>query len=173
MQCQRCIDGNLDRSSDSSVRGRGVRGSCDHCAVGRDAKRRASPGTSRDRPRLEYAEEMVVGQGRSTLDERDVPDRPEGCHQAHSSRRAIRQGRQGLRGVEEQDRAACSPRYARLSLRIVQSSPHTLPNNISTTQHPFTCIPGWRQWLRIAASVQPASSRASARMGKRSKARSS
>ena len=50
---------------------------------------------------------------------------------------------------------------------------HSFPSRRSTTQHPRTCGPAPRQWSRMSASVQPASSRASARIGMRSKARSS
>jgi len=49
---------------------------------------------------------------------------------------------------------------------------HSLPSSRSTTQHPLQCSPGWRQWAKMSALVQPASSRASARMGMRAKARS-
>src|SRR5262249_10931627 len=49
---------------------------------------------------------------------------------------------------------------------------HVFPSTRSTKQ-PLTCSPGCRQWVRMSALSQPASSRASARMGIRSKARSS
>src|SRR5262249_36368490 len=47
---------------------------------------------------------------------------------------------------------------------VASSGPlYSLPNTKSTTQHPRTCPPPSRQWPKISASVQPASSRASAR----------
>ncbi len=52
-------------------------------------------------------------------------------------------------------------------------APHFLPVNKSTTQQPRTCGVAPRQWVRISVSVQPASSKASASTGNRSKARSS
>src|SRR5262245_61264988 len=50
---------------------------------------------------------------------------------------------------------------------------YPLPSSKSTTQHPRTCGSGPRRWIRMSALSQPASSRASLRMGSRSKARSS
>lgn len=47
-----------------------------------------------------------------------------------------------------------------------------LSRSRSTSQQPRPCGPGPRAWRRMAESEQPASSRASARMGSRSKARS-
>jgi uncharacterized protein (TIGR02996 family) len=45
---------------------------------------------------------------------------------------------------------------------------HRPPRTRSTAQQPRACGPGPRQWERISASAQPASSRASPRMGRRS-----
>jgi serine/threonine protein kinase len=50
---------------------------------------------------------------------------------------------------------------------------HSFPSSNSNTKHPLTCGPLLRQWFRISVLSQPASSRASARTGRRSKARSS
>jgi hypothetical protein len=49
----------------------------------------------------------------------------------------------------------------------------TFPSTKSTTQQPSTCGPPLRQWFKMSGSAHPASSRASARIGIRSKARSS
>lgn len=50
---------------------------------------------------------------------------------------------------------------------------YSLSKMRSTTQQPRTCSPAWRQWASMSASRHPASSRASANTGRRSKARSS
>jgi predicted nuclease of restriction endonuclease-like (RecB) superfamily len=47
------------------------------------------------------------------------------------------------------------------------------PRIKSTAQQPLTCGPSLRQWAMTSSSSQPASSKASARIGKRSNARSS
>ncbi len=49
---------------------------------------------------------------------------------------------------------------------------HSFPSTKSTTQQPRTCSPGCRQWVSTSSLSQPASWRASARIGIRSKARS-
>jgi hypothetical protein len=46
------------------------------------------------------------------------------------------------------------------------------PNKRSRAQHPRPCLAGCRQWFRISGFSQPASSSASARTGRPSKARS-
>src|SRR5262249_40570943 len=52
-------------------------------------------------------------------------------------------------------------------LRLVHRR-YSFPNSRSTTQQPRTCPLGWRQWLRRMTSWQPASSKASAKMGNKS-----
>ena len=51
------------------------------------------------------------------------------------------------------------------------SGGYCLPRMRSSDQQPRTCGPGLRRWSRMAASVQPASSRASERTARRSNAR--
>ena len=49
---------------------------------------------------------------------------------------------------------------------------YAFPSSRSTTQHPRACGPSPRQWASTSALSHPASSRASARIGSRSNARS-
>ncbi len=68
-----------------------------------------------------------------------------------------------------------APQFYLLTIPILQgyaTPPLSFPRMRSTTQQPRTCSPPPRQWARISALSQPASSRASARIGRRSKARS-
>jgi len=53
------------------------------------------------------------------------------------------------------------------------SQRYSLPRTRSTTEQPLTCSPGCRQWFKMSSFSQPASCRASARMGIRSNAFSS
>lgn len=46
-------------------------------------------------------------------------------------------------------------------------SPYSFPSSKSTIQHPRTCGPSLRQWLRMSALSHPASSNASARTARR------
>jgi hypothetical protein len=64
-------------------------------------------------------------------------------------------------------------RRAGLSPSARSTTVYSLPDNRSTTQQPRQCGPGTRKCPNIAASAQPASSRASASSGRRSKARPS
>jgi hypothetical protein len=72
----------------------------------------------------------------------------------------------------------CNPNAICNSLQSAEiqsprNATQVLPSRASTTKQPGACGPGPRQWERIVGSVHPASSRASAKIGRRSKARSS
>jgi hypothetical protein len=102
---------------------------------------------------------------RPTAGQREKPLRLEGLGGAEK-RRMVRKagvGQSGYGLIVLQNRTA----------RGLLPCPHILRSSKSNGQHPRACGPGPRRCSRTSPSVQPASSSASARIGNRSKARSS
>ncbi|HKB35596.1 MAG TPA: biotin/lipoyl-binding protein [Gemmataceae bacterium] len=112
--------------------------------------------------RLDQARAQLRG-AEALLTKARVGARPE---EKAAAREAARAAEARWRKVK-----ACGMRGVTADLLAGQQLRHLLPSSRSTTQQPRTCGPPSRQWSRMSALSQPASSRASDRTARRAGSR--
>ncbi len=122
-----------------------------------------------------------LGKGEA-LRQRDTPHAGDGEPEGIATGRAGQSGRQtssgGSKSAEPMRPTAVRITCGVLGVGLIGSAdfdpPYSLPSTRSSTQQPRTCVAsGPRRWFRMASLSQPASCRASARIGVRSNAFSS